>query len=319
MRTACNQLTAWHTQGMAIPTISVNLSAQQFLQADLIDQIDEVLIDTNLPASSLKLEITETMLMQDITRTRDILYELKNRGVKLSVDDFGTGYSSLDYLKRFPLNELKVDQTFVRDITTDPNDAAIVTAVIGLAHTLGLQVTVEGVETLSQLGFVQAREADVAQGYYFSRPLSAEALFEWLRHPPLLPLATQSETQTVLIIEDYAPMLEFLSTVIKRDGYVVVTAASAEEGFKQLAQCSIDIVLVDYKLPEMNGVEFLRRARAIYPEAIRIMLSGRGDLKMLASAVNEGGIFRFLFKPVDAAQLRATLREAYKLSLRGHR
>ena len=180
LRTACARARAWQEQGEPALTVSVNLSARQFQQPDLVAQVKRALDETGLPPSSLDLEITETHAMQNAEATIMTLRELKRLGVQISIDDFGIGYSSLSYLKRLPIDTLKIDQSFVRDITTDPDDAAIATAVIALAHTLKLQVVAEGVETQEQLEFLAARHCDRMQGYLFSRPLSADECGEFL-------------------------------------------------------------------------------------------------------------------------------------------
>jgi diguanylate cyclase (GGDEF)-like protein/PAS domain S-box-containing protein len=174
LRTACAQARAWQEEGHPALTVAVNLSARQFQQPDLVLQVRRALDETGLPPSSLDLEVTETHAMQNAEATIMTLRELKRIGVRISIDDFGIGYSSLSYLKRLPIDTLKIDQSFVRDITTDPDDAAIATAVIALAHTLKLRVVAEGVETQEQLEFLSARHCDRMQGYLFSRPLTAE-------------------------------------------------------------------------------------------------------------------------------------------------
>ena len=180
LRTACARARAWQEQGHPSLTVAVNLSARQFQQPDLVTQVKRALDDTGLPPSSLDLEVTETHAMQNAEATIMTLRELKRLGVRISIDDFGIGYSSLSYLKRLPIDTLKIDQSFVRDITTDPDDAAIATAVIALAHTLKLQVVAEGVETQEQLEFLAARHCDRMQGYLFSRPLPADECGEFL-------------------------------------------------------------------------------------------------------------------------------------------
>ena len=180
LRTACAQARAWQDEGHPSLTVAVNLSARQFQQPDLVMQVRGALDDTGLPPSSLDLEITETHAMQNAEATILTLRELKRLGVRISIDDFGIGYSSLSYLKRLPIDTLKIDQSFVRDITTDPDDAAIATAVIALAHTLKLQVVAEGVETQEQLEFLATRQCDRMQGYLFSRPLPADECGQFL-------------------------------------------------------------------------------------------------------------------------------------------
>jgi diguanylate cyclase (GGDEF)-like protein/PAS domain S-box-containing protein len=181
LRTACSQAKAWQEQGMPGLTVSVNLSARQFQQEDLVEQVTHALDVSGLAPACLDLEITESHAMQSPETAAEILRALKAVGVRISIDDFGIGYSSLGYLKRLPIDTLKIDQSFVRDIITDPDDAAIVTAVIAMARTLKLSVVAEGVETEEQLAFLAARGCDRMQGYLFSHPLPPDECGALLR------------------------------------------------------------------------------------------------------------------------------------------
>lgn len=180
LRTACTQLKAWQVRGLGLLSVSVNLSARQFYEHDFLKTISDVLRDTGLEARYLEIELTESMVMNDVDQAIAILHDLKAIGVKMSIDDFGTGYSSLAYLKRFPIDILKIDQSFVRDITLDSDDAAIVTSIISLAHNLRLTVIAEGVETADQLEYLKRHGCDAIQGYYFSRPLPSRVLEEFV-------------------------------------------------------------------------------------------------------------------------------------------
>jgi diguanylate cyclase (GGDEF)-like protein len=180
LRTACKQLKIWQKRINSQLTVAVNLSTRQFQQPNLVEQIQEVLEETKLDAGCLELEITESNAMQNPENAIHTLRELKALGVHIAMDDFGTGYSSLNYLKRFPIDTLKLDQSFVREVTTDPSDAAIATAIIAMAHTLNLKVIGEGVETEEQFAFLLKQKCDHIQGYLFSRPLSVEKLEEYL-------------------------------------------------------------------------------------------------------------------------------------------
>ncbi|WP_260291524.1 PAS-domain containing protein [Sedimenticola hydrogenitrophicus] len=174
LRTACLTLAAWHKiECMQELSISVNLSARQLIDETFIDQVDDILTQTGIHPHLLELEITESVAMENPVATVETLLELKALGVKLSIDDFGTGYSSLAYLKLLPIDRLKLDRAFVMDIETDPNDAAICTATIGLAHNLGLEVIAEGVESRAQSDYLSALDCDYMQGYYFSPPLTS--------------------------------------------------------------------------------------------------------------------------------------------------
>jgi diguanylate cyclase (GGDEF)-like protein/PAS domain S-box-containing protein len=173
LREACRQTKAWQEAGLPPIKVSVNLSARQLQSGHLVSLIGLVLAETGLDPALLELEITETSLMQDIERTRQILLQIVALGVQLSVDDFGTGYSSLSYLKRLPIHALKIDRSFVSDLVTDAEDAAIVTATIDLAHSLHLKVVAEGVVSRDQMDFLARHCCDEMQGFYFSRPLPA--------------------------------------------------------------------------------------------------------------------------------------------------
>jgi EAL domain-containing protein (putative c-di-GMP-specific phosphodiesterase class I) len=175
LQTACAQAKTWQDAGLPVPRMAINLSARQFRQPDLLDTIAEALRASGLSPRHLELEITESILMEHSEATMTSLRELSAMGIQLAIDDFGTGYSSLSYLTRFPIDTLKVDRSFVRDIGVDANDAAIVQAVIAMAHSLGLTVVAEGVETKEQLDFLRRNHCDEIQGYFFSRPLGTDA------------------------------------------------------------------------------------------------------------------------------------------------
>ena len=178
---ALQQNRLWQQEGRPLLPVSVNLSPRQFRQKNLVDTLRRVLADTGQPARLLELEITESTLMHDIEETQAKLQEISAMGVQLVIDDFGTGYSSLSYLKRFPVHKLKIDQSFVRDLTIDPEDAAIVTAIIGLAGSLGLDTLAEGVETREQLDVLHELGCEKFQGYLFSPPLPPGSVDEIFR------------------------------------------------------------------------------------------------------------------------------------------
>ncbi len=173
LRQACVQTQAWHQAGLGQLRVAVNLSPRQFTQKGLVQSVAAILYETGLDARHLELEVTESMVMSDVDNAITILRDLKHLGVQIAVDDFGTGYSSLSYLRRFPIDVLKVDQSFVRDITLEEDDAAIVRAIISLGHGLRLKVIAEGVETAEQLNFLRDHGCDQVQGYLFSKPVSA--------------------------------------------------------------------------------------------------------------------------------------------------
>jgi diguanylate cyclase (GGDEF)-like protein len=176
LRHACIQNQIWQMSGLPPLRMAVNLSARQFEQQNLVELVTEVLEETGLEANYLELEITESLVMNDVQQSIAILKQLHERGIALALDDFGTGYSSLNYLKRFPIDTLKIDQSFVRHIASDPNDAAVIRAIIALGSSLQLNITAEGVETQEQLDYLMVHRCDEVQGYYFSRPVPADSL-----------------------------------------------------------------------------------------------------------------------------------------------
>ena len=180
LRTVCEQMRSWQNAGMTPLRVAVNLSACQFRQTLFSQLVRRILDETRVSSKWLELELTESVIMDDIQTSSTVLRELKNMGVHISMDDFGTGYSSLSLLKRLPLDTLKIDQSFVRDITNDPDDAAIVDAIISLAHNLRLRVIAEGVETREQLEYLRSRGCDEVQGFLYSRSQPAALIERWL-------------------------------------------------------------------------------------------------------------------------------------------
>jgi diguanylate cyclase (GGDEF)-like protein/PAS domain S-box-containing protein len=188
LREACRQARFWQENGFGALRVSVNLSARQFHQQDLVRQVADVLEATGIPADRLELEITESIAMQNVEINVVTLRQLKDLGIRITIDDFGTGYSSLSYLKKFPIDTIKIDQAFVRDVTTDANDAAIVRAAIVMAHELKLNVIAEGVETREQFEFLKRRRCDEMQGYLFSEPLTSDAFEAFLQKGQRFPV-----------------------------------------------------------------------------------------------------------------------------------
>ena len=181
LREGCRQAKEWQDQGIAMRRMAINLSARQFADRGFLDMVTRVLAETRLDSSCLELEITESQVMRQTEGAMTLLNRLSKMGIHLAIDDFGTGYSSLSYLKRLPIQKLKIDQSFIRDITVDPNDTAIVVAIIHMARSLDLETIAEGVETAGQLALLRSKGCRMGQGFYFSAPLRAEALYPLLR------------------------------------------------------------------------------------------------------------------------------------------
>jgi EAL domain-containing protein (putative c-di-GMP-specific phosphodiesterase class I) len=182
LRVAVRQMRLWQQAGLPLLTVAVNLSAVQFRQANLAEVVSRILDEEGLPAQFLELELTESVAMDNPLAAVEMMDKLRERGVRISIDDFGTDYSSMSYLKRFRVHKLKIDRSFVADLASDPDDEAIIAAIIGLAHNLGLQTIAEGVESEEQMAFLGAKGCDEAQGYLFSEPLPAAQFAAFASH-----------------------------------------------------------------------------------------------------------------------------------------
>jgi diguanylate cyclase (GGDEF)-like protein/PAS domain S-box-containing protein len=316
LRSACDQLMRWREQGVAARPVAVNLSARQFQHRNLAAVVEQILRETGVAPDLIELELTETLLMSDAEEAVQTLRALKSLGVRLAIDDFGTGYSSLAYLRRFPLDSLKIDRAFIRDVGSNADDAVIVQTIISLAHGLKLKVVAEGVETAAQLDFLSNKGCDEIQGYYFARPQPAEdctrALIEGRRlqrtQGKLAP-----DLPTLLLVDDDKHELELLERTFAAAGFRVLTANGPEAGLILLARYGAAVVVSDQRMPEMTGVEFLGRVRTLYCGTVCMIISSAGDVTTLAKAVNNAGIHKLLSKDWDPPRLRAEVREAYRL------
>ncbi len=317
LATACAQAKAWLDAGLDMVPVAVNLSPRQFRQKDLVQTVAATLAATGLPAAYLELEITEGLAMYDVEESIAVLHRLKALGTHIAIDDFGTGYSSLSYLKRFPIDRIKIDLSFVRNITTDPDDAAISEAIIAMSHSLSHTVIAEGVETTAQREFLTARHCDQMQGYHYSRPAPAADMERMLREPRRTDWSGQDTTEpALLLVDDDASVLRALARVFKRDHYRLLLAGDTREAFDLLACNSVGVIVSDQRMPDMEGVEFLRRAKSLYPDTVRILLTGHADPQTMAEAINAGAVFKFIAKPWDDDTLRACVADAFRRARR---
>ncbi|OGO98270.1 MAG: hypothetical protein A3E00_06810 [Curvibacter sp. RIFCSPHIGHO2_12_FULL_63_18] len=315
LRKACEDIQNWQRKGIVVPHVAVNVSPLQFQDSDLLLQVKRALDDFQIDPSQIYLEITESALMENVQHSEALLKELKAMGLRLSLDDFGTGYSSLSYLKRFPFDKVKIDQSFVRDITNNRTDIVIVRVIVSMAHGLGLKVIAEGVETESQCEIMRTNVCDEIQGYFFSRSVPAQTMETLFAQPLQLPselLRFRKPQRTLLLVDDEANVLASLKRLFRRDGHNILTASSGQEGLDILATQKVDVIISDQRMPGMTGVEFLRAAKASHPDTVRIVLSGYTELQSVTDAINEGSIYRFLTKPWEDEQLRDHIRKAFE-------
>lgn len=313
MEEACRQLVEWQQAGLDIPSISVNLSARQLQSDILIDDVTSTLVKTGLKPACLDLEITESMLMQNAEAAIQILTALKSIGVTISLDDFGTGYSSLAYLKRFPLDAVKVDRSFVKDIAADSDDASITRAVITMAHHLKLKVVAEGVETSEQLALLISNQCDIIQGYFFSRPLAAVAMTEMLVADKRLPTnllrsGTRKPMALFVAVDGYDEAISMLVN----DGHRVCIASDVEAAMQWFSGNLVDVLVCGSPRKDFDAVSFIHSAAHTQPQCERILLadSRQWNKKQVAELSSSAILHRVIHLPVDAVTLRQTVEEA---------
>jgi len=313
---ACRKIAEWSRSGAGPVHLAVNVASGQFFDSELEREVLEAIRRHDIAPELLELELTEGSLMSNAEETVTMLRNLKALGVKIAVDDFGTGYSSLAYLRRFPIDKLKIDIAFVREVTSNPDDAAIVLAIINMAHSLKRTVVAEGVEREAQLAYLRRHGCDEIQGFYFSRPVPAEEFEAMVREGRTLATAAEEEPgaeQTLLIVDDDAFMLDVLSDFLAQDGYRIFTAQSPAEGFDILARHRVQVIVCDQCMPVMTGTEFMERVKNLCPDTFRIMLSAYADLTPIMAAVNHGAVDRFYMKPWKGEILRENIREGFRL------
>ena len=235
-------------------------------------------------------------------------------GCGLALDDFGTGYASLAHLKRFPFDSVKIDRSFVTDITVNAGDAAIATAIIAMAHSLGLRVVAVGVETQEQFNCLRALSCDEMQGNFFCAAVAVEAFELRLRSGKrmLLPKPDPDNLSTLLLVDDEHSIRSALSRMLRPDGYRILSADSGEAGLELLAVNNVQVIISDQRMEGMSGTSFLNTVRQLYPDTVRMILSGYTDLAVVTDAVNRGAVFKFLTKPWDDDILREQVRDAFR-------
>jgi CheY-like chemotaxis protein len=280
----------------------------------LLKLVNAALAAHSLDAKYLDLELTESAVMNDSAAAIKTLQALRKRGVGLALDDFGTGYSSLALLKRFPFSSVKIDQSFIADITQNAEDAAIATAIIAMAHRLNLKVVAEGVETQGQFNYLRAQACDEMQGNFFSAAVAKQTFESQLRNNKhiTLPAPEPTDQRTLLLVDDEPGIRAALSRMLRRDGYRILTAATGSEGLEVLSVNSVQVIISDQRMPGMSGTEFLNIVKELYPDTVRIILSGYTDLEVVTESVNRGAVFKFLTKPWNDDLLREQVRDAFR-------
>ena len=308
MREACRQLKRWHAAGHRI-AMAINLSPLQFTDPQLFGTIAEVIATEGVDPHAIELEFTESAIMHNVETTLSVMRRLKEMGVRLSIDDFGTGYSSLNYLKQFPIDRIKIDQSFVRNLTTDPSDASIVQAIVAMSRALGVTTVAEGVETESQAGYLRSLHCDHLQGFFLGHPAPAGEIEALLGSKQLAD--RKAPERTLLVVDDEENVLHAIRRLLRSEGYRILVATGGEEALDLLAKNDVDVILSDQRMPGMTGTELLQRVRKMYPDIVRIILSGYTEASTVTEAINKGEIYKYLTKPWENTELVALLRKAF--------
>jgi PAS domain S-box-containing protein/diguanylate cyclase (GGDEF)-like protein len=311
LEAACRQARLWLDRQRPL-RVAVNIFTDHVTSGHLLDDVRRALDGSGLPPRLLELEVVESSLLKNPETAARTLREIKRLGVGLALDDFGTGYSSLGYLKHYPFDVLKIDQIFARNVTRDPEDAAIVRSTISLAHNLGMRVLAEGVETEPQLRFMARYGCDQLQGYLFCRPTGPEEVeTRVMERRDLRPsrVSAAPAAKGVLIVEDEPVEAKRLTLLLEEEGYRVHATEDLDGALDVMGRERIDLILSDHYLRDSNGVELLEQMRRLFPDVPRIMASGAEEQMVVVDAINRAGIRAFLSKPVDPDTLFRTVRK----------
>jgi diguanylate cyclase (GGDEF)-like protein len=310
---ACRQTVEWQAAGLDIPSISVNLSARQLQSDTLLADVAATLGKTGLKPACLDLEITESMLMHNAETAIGTLTALKKMGVTISLDDFGTGYSSLAYLKRFPIDTVKVDRSFVQDIAADSDDASITRAVITMAHHLKLKVVAEGVETQEQLALLISHQCDVIQGYFFSRPLTAPAMMDLLSADKRLPTSLlRSGTRKPMALFVAVEGFETVISRLVREGHRVCEVADIQGAMQWFTGNLVDVLVCGAPRKDFDAAALIGQAAQTQPKCERILVADtrQWNRKAVAALSASGQVHRVIHAPADAETFYRVVEEA---------
>jgi EAL domain-containing protein (putative c-di-GMP-specific phosphodiesterase class I)/ActR/RegA family two-component response regulator len=311
-RTVCAQIRAWLSAGVEMSPVSINISPRQLQQKQFAESIKNILDESKVESRYIKFEISETTLMRNPEEVATILQSLSRLGIVLSIDEFGRGYSSLGYLKRFPLSELKIDRSFIQEVETNADSAAIVVGAIELAHKFGLKVAAEGVETGAQVLFLRSHGCGEMQGYYFSKPLSVSdctTLLQSKRSMDLKGILAPDTTPVILLVDDSPKDLKMMERILGPLNCKVITASDARQAFAVLAQHRVVAIVSDQNMPNTKGVALMSSVRTLHPAVARVLMSGSHSTETLTDGVNIGGIHKFLDKNWPADRIRAVMHE----------
>ncbi len=314
LREACQQISTWNqTYGKRIVlTLGARLDA--LCDPAFNHGLNAILLDTRLEPRCLELNIiTSQAEIPDTTAAA--LQHLKSCGIRFAISAASPANARLAWIKRLPVDSLEVPARLVQDVAADPEGVAIVRALISRAHKMKLTVSAKGIDNAHTASVLLANGCDLMQGPLFGSALPADAFAQLLAADRRLDaslLCGPAPDRTLLLVDDEDNILSSLRRLLRREGYTILTANSGKAGLEVLAAHPVDVIVSDQRMPGMTGVEFLRKAKDMYPDSVRLVLSGYTDLQSVTDAINEGAIYKFLTKPWDDAMLRANIEEAFR-------
>jgi len=316
LENACRQAAAWQQAGHTKLRIAVNLSARQLTRSGLVELIDRVLAATGMDPRLLELELTESMLIEPDEESTSTISRLSRMGVRFSLDDFGTGYSALGYLNRFPLGAIKLDRSFIADVTKDRKASALARSIISMAHELRMRVVAEGVETEKQLLFLAGRECDEVQGFFLGRPVPAEQFAAVLQQSGGMlwsgTMAAGNCTASVLFVDEKPAALAEFQLLMGGEGYRIRVAESADRALDLLTVEEAAVIVAGPASADMPGWQFLAKVKEMYPRSMRILLADDTATPAAEPAIGQDGACRILWKPWDWERLRLCLIDAFQ-------
>ena len=315
LQAACDQIARWHENQLPPLRICIEMGSDQWASSHLACMVAEVLDETDVPAAALAIGIPVDTLQNSPLALADTLTALNGLGVEIVAQGFGPDLSHLEDLCRHPVDRVQMGPALTQSLVAEGVHARISGALIEMAHGLGWQVLADGVTTQAQLDILLGQGCDQAQGGFLGPAVGGDDF------GPLLAMGLEAACtlepgraaqRTLLLVDDEENIVSSLKRLFRRDGYRILTAGSGAEALKVLAANDVTVILSDQRMPGMTGVEFLRQAKVLCPDSVRMTLSGYTDLQSIIDAVNEGAVYKFLTKPWDDARLREHVAQAFE-------
>ena len=314
LREACRQTRAWNQSCGKHIVLTLGARLEALCEPAFANGLNAVLLETRLEPHCLELSIITTQAeIPDLTTAA--LQHLKSCGIRLAISAASPANATLAWIKKLPVDGLEVPAGLVQDIAADPEGVAIVRALISRAHKMKLRVGAKGIDNAHTASVLLASGCDLMQGPLFADALPADDFSKLLAADQRLDaslLLGPTPKRTLLLVDDEENILSSLRRLLRREGYTILTANGGKAGLELLAANQVDVIVSDQRMPGMTGVEFLRKAKDMYPDSVRMVLSGYTDLQSVTDAINEGAIYKFLTKPWDDAMLRANIEEAFR-------